>query len=348
MRVLAAGIDSVYLSAKGELRDGLLNALQAAREQDQGEAAVFDFDPEEGSYLLRPHGWRGYPYWLSSPRFELMIGAAPPFPPVYLMLHSPYLHTVGIEAALAEAEAMLSRHVFAGACVVNVSRADLYADIQGWTPRLRDLDRFVCRAVRRRMFFAKEAYTANRRLSGFTFGKGDLLARIYDKTAEIRSTGDDWPELLWQGANRERPVWRVEFQFRSKALRNFGITTPYGLLVAQQDLWEYGTRWLTLRRPTKHAEPYRWPEAPTWSVIRSVQMGSPACGLVRERIRETDTRRLVRGFLGYAAALAALTDADDLDVAITRSLPIVRRYLADRGTGFPELVQRKRRTRSRP
>ena len=99
------------------------------------------------------------------------------------------------------------------------------------------------------------------------------------------------------------------------------------------------------RGQAQHAEPYRWPEAPAWPVIRGAQMGSPACGLVRERIRETDTRRLVRGFVGYAASLAALTDNDDdLDAVIPRALALVRRYLADRGTNFPELVIRKRRT----
>lgn len=74
-------------------------------------------------------------------------------------------------------------------------------------------------------------------------------------------------------------------------------------------------------------------------------MGSPACGLIRERIRQTDTLRLARGLVGYASSLAVLTGTDDLDAAVAASLPIVRRYLADRGTSFDRIVAGKRRQR---
>lgn len=221
-RVLGAGIDSVYLSARGTLRDDLLPRLAQQRSEAElsGEPVVVEFAAGESAYLLRPHGWRRYRYWLTSANVELFVGTAEPFPPVYVMLHSAYLHTVGAEVALAEVEAMLSRELFNGACVVTVSRADLYADVQGWSPRPSDADRFVCRAIRRRVYLAAaEAHRMRRELSGFTFGKGDLLARIYNKTRELAATGDSWPELLWEGADRDRPVWRVEFQFRSGALR---------------------------------------------------------------------------------------------------------------------------------
>jgi hypothetical protein len=50
----------------------------------------------------------------------------------------------------------------------------------------------------------------------------------------------------------------------------------------------------------------RWGEHPGRSTLRGVQLGSPRCGLVRERIHQADERRLVRGLVGYATSLEAM------------------------------------------
>ncbi len=62
-----------------------------------------------------------------------------------------------------------------------------------------------------------------RTFCGFTFGHGDVVGRIYDKTRLIRKRQESWPEEVWQGRDPERPVWRIEFQFRRGALRDFRI-----------------------------------------------------------------------------------------------------------------------------
>jgi hypothetical protein len=87
--------------------------------------------------------------------------------------------------------------VFAGPPQVTVSRVDVYADMQGWRLELADLDRFVCRGRGRRAFLEREqAFASGRRLTGFMFGRDALVARLYDKTAEIRRRGVSWlPDL---------------------------------------------------------------------------------------------------------------------------------------------------------
>jgi hypothetical protein len=63
-----------------------------------------------------------------------------------------------------------------------------------------DFPRFVCRAQRKWEFEAdRQMHTGGRRLSGFTFGRGAVLPRIYDKTLELAVRGETWPQVIWRG-----------------------------------------------------------------------------------------------------------------------------------------------------
>lgn len=345
MRVLASGVDSLYASVPGELVDGVVRALEATKGLGDADGTVLTFREEDGHFLLRRHGWRGYPFWLSSPRFELFVGAAAPFPPVYVALHSAHIHTLGVEEAVADVQAQLAP-LLCGEVRLVPSRIDLYADVQGWQPRTSDFDRFICRGVRRRLYEQpRELHGSGRRLSGFVFGKGDVVARIYDKSLEMRVRGSTWPELIWQGCDATAPVWRVEFQFRRGGLRTFGVRHMDEALRGRQDLCEYGTRWLSLRKRSGDPRPRRWPETAAWVALRHTQLGSPRSGLIRERIRAADERRLVSGFVGYLSSLVAMSTDDQVDGAVRRAVPLAQKYLRDRGTDFADIAQRKRSTR---
>ena len=53
-----------------------------------------------------------------------------------------------------------------------------------------------------------------------------LVARLYDKTAEIRKHGVSWlPDLWGEDFTPGSTVWRLEFQFRREALTEFHFRT---------------------------------------------------------------------------------------------------------------------------
>jgi hypothetical protein len=285
--------------------------------------------------MLRRYGWRGYPFWLSSPRYEIAVGATDPFPAAYLQLHAAHIHAVGIEAAVRDAEAMLHRDLFPSGCLALASRADVFVDEQGWIPRSNDFALFHCRALRRRMFdVPRQQHGYGRQLSGFTFGKGDLLARVYNKSLEIAISGHAWPEMLWEGADVEQPVWRVEFQFRRPVLAAMGLNSLAAVLGHRQGLWDYGTRWLTLRTRISDTNRARWPVASEWLRLASASIGGSAAPLIRERVRRAELQRLTQGLVGYASSVEAMDGAQDLGEAIAGSVPTVRPYLAHRGETF--------------
>ncbi len=85
---------------------------------------------------------------------------------------------------------------------------------------MTDLRRFVSLGRNRRGFeqaTAREVYT-----TGFRFGMGGgLMVRVYDKTIEIGRRGLAWLPELWGNRESERPVWRIEAQFKRALLTEF-------------------------------------------------------------------------------------------------------------------------------
>jgi hypothetical protein len=375
--ILSAGVDSLYASAVGAPASCHLATAQERKAAAAAEEQPVVWEPEGAgrAFLVRPHGWRGFPIWLTSPAMDVCMGGGKALPALYLWLQAAFLHQVGVEVAVEDAERVRAALVSErepqpdpdgdwprpeewpgerGQAAVapalggelTASRIDLYADTQGWQPVREDFPRFVCRAQRKWEFEAdRQMHTRGRRLSGFTFGRGAVLARIYDKTLELAVRGETWPEVIWRGADPERPVWRVEVQFRRQALKAFGLRTVADVLAVRQELWDYGMRWLSLREPNGDTNRSRWPEAPVWRVLREAAMGSPRSELVRERREAASRLRLLRGFVGYATSLAACGDDDDLEEALREVVPEVQAYLARRGTTFDDVVTVKREQR---
>jgi hypothetical protein len=346
LRVLASGIDSLFASVRGQLIEGVLVALADVRALNPDIEVPCSFDGGPADLLLRRHGWRGYPFWFSSPRYELHLGASEPFPPAYVQLQAEHIHAVGIEAAVEEVEIMLHRDFFPDGCRAVASRVDVFADQQGWVPQHDDFHRFRCRALRRCTFeVPRQQHGYGRRLSGFTFGKGDLLARIYDKTLEAAVTGKTWPELLWESRDPELPVWRLEFQFRRPVLAELGLHGMADVIRHWQGLWDFGTRWLTLRTRVADSNRARWPLTPEWVQLAAAGMGGSAVPLIRERVHQAEIGRLTQGLVGYATSVEAVGGATGVGGVLTATVPSVRLYLAHRGASFAELVRAKRQRR---
>ena len=345
MRLLASGIDTLNLSVKGTIREPVWDLLSEVQRRARAneDVAPLAFPVTEEAFECRPYGWRGYTYWLSSPDYEVMVGKSAKFPAVLVQMHSPFLHSVGIDPALDQVERVLRLDLIEGPFKQGVSRIDVHADLQGWDLRTADLDRFVGYG-RHRGVFDRRMFQSGSRLDGFQFGKDALLARLYDKTAEIRKHGVSWlPDLWGEAFDPSSTVWRLEFQFRREALTEFHFNTVDEVIASVQDLWHYGTvKWLSLHVPTKDRRRRRWPLDPAWEEVRAVRIAPTMTGVVRRRIEQASELKLVRGIQGYATSLAAVRGQEKPDNAWADIRTLTFRYHADKGLVFEDEVSRKR------
>jgi hypothetical protein len=84
------------------------------------------------TFNVQGHGTRGYGPWMSSADWALMLTQSERFPAALAQLHSAYLHSMGVTAAVRLVEETLRRAVLVGGEAFTVSRIDPYADVQGW------------------------------------------------------------------------------------------------------------------------------------------------------------------------------------------------------------------------
>jgi hypothetical protein len=106
-------------------------------------------------------------------------------------------------------------------------------------------------------------YRENGALQTLTFGRGDIVLRIYDKVAEIAQQSDKvWLFQLW---GESENVWRVEWQVRKDVLRRFALRTFDDLFEGQGDLLRYlASEHDSLRVPNADSNRSRWPLHPLW------------------------------------------------------------------------------------
>jgi hypothetical protein len=318
--VLCSGIDSLYVSFRGEPNAVVLEALGEAKAhaRETGQAQLLQL-PGTNKALMQPSGWGRYRYWLRCDGFDAFIGAGSGLPAVYMRLLSSLIHEVGPTSALAEVNLFVNGPVLAVTDEVLCSRVDIYVDFQGWVPSADDYQRFVVRS--RKNTWHTAVHHDGRSFTGFTFGRDTLMARLYDKSVEVTRSGKDWMHLVWGDAlDPAVPVWRLEFQLRRQLLKECAIDSPEQVIDQRQQLWKYSTQWLSLREPRRGVRRVRWPVDNVWLQLAKSGQDAPVSPLVRQRIKKHDESVLVRGLAGYASSLAAISGVSDLDVtmAITR------------------------------
>jgi hypothetical protein len=350
LRVLASGVDGLEVTARGGVRQDVWDHLEAGKReaQEAGEPVPFEMSRGHRLFLILPHGRRGWQYWLTSPDMELGIGRNRQGVPVYGQLHSAYLHSLGPELALGLLGTLLQVEVMSGPFQMIGTRVDLYADVQGWAFELADMERFAARGRYRRTHAPADGPTnsvfmSGRRVTSFRFGRDALVARVYDKTAEIARRGQSWLPDLWGERDESKPVWRVEFQLRRAVISEFGLTGADEVLASVQDIWEHcAGEWLTLRERRPNRQRARWPVDASWAEVRAVRIAPSRTGVIRRRVSEANETMLVRQLQGHLSSWAAMRGHEELGPTLRALDPRVTRYLRERDRTFASEVRRKR------
>lgn len=123
------------------------------------------------------------------------------------------------------------------------------------------------------------AYFRGREWSGFTFGRGPLMARIYSKSLEARTKPASRYLLSMyerQYGSIDGQVVRVEFQLTTEVLRDMVVVEDGAdirdwatFLWAIPAIWDYLTgRWLILRDIGGYKHAWHAPVDPLWKVVQ--------------------------------------------------------------------------------
>ena len=180
-----------------------------------------------------------------------------------------------------------------------VSCWSLHIDWQGgWTPSALDGDASSVHRFIKPARVKWQAFTDGTTFTGFVFGSGSVLARIYNKSHQATQKLDDAYFVLLAERNpetfdHEQDVWRLEFQLRREGIKGFKLYSELDVgdvdavisaelsaedlehigsllrfFIHQTALWQHLTQyWLRLVVPDEQANRSRWPMDPAWSLL---------------------------------------------------------------------------------
>jgi hypothetical protein len=339
-RVLLAGADTVYFSFDVSISDEVREKLEKEKEAAQiaAKAGQVHCPGWLGARVL-PNGARGgYGLLIETEDFSIkLLGKGiPNRPGIYLELRSYFLHThsQGPAGACEEAICWVRNqllynlddrmiHQLVSFESARLSRADIHIDWQGGygltlEHTFEDLRRFI-RPGKTKWGFYGSGYHP----TGYTFGKGGIQARLYNKSIEATEKANDAYFALLVARNKERydpvlDVWRLEFQLKRDGAKGFKlyaepvaddedenieaelsaeelehIGTLPRFFARMDELFQHLTRhWLRLVVDNGSANRSRWPMDSTWHELRTA-----FAQVAQDHVRplDGDGRTLVRG-----------------------------------------------------
>lgn len=337
IRLLSAGIDSLYWSARAETEQ-FLALLRARADAEEYGANAMPWASVDGFTLsVLPHGKPGYPVALDCDEFRAYMTDSRARPTTWVQLRSSFLQAAdGAEVAYAKSVRAVSAILDAPLTTPHPSRVDLYADFAGW--RLVQDDR---RGVVSHAKVQTHSRAGTEELETLQVGKSPLLVRLYRKDIEVAHKGGHAP-VFWDGWTG--PVTRVEVQMSSQRLRNFRFSDCAEVFAATGDIWRYATKdFLELREPGPGPRE-AWRLRPEWRQVQEVAMREfPASGLVPFKVVEGRRDKVVSALLGYVASYAAFDGIENPRGAVERLLGEFPGLVMPRkGRTFESEVQRRR------
>jgi hypothetical protein len=252
---LLCGIDSLDLGVYvtwGSDWKRRLHSLDTKKQRARKEGGLLIGLPSGRSCIFMPGGkGENYRYHLQFEAYNLFIGKAAwpgSSPNVYLSMAAKTLWLNGIDTALSWITEDLK--AIGGGLIqfIKVSRVDLCADfwVLGGLSYEFLLSHKVTRNNKGKLFLDKNElqtyYVAD--------AKSPVQLRMYNKGLEVKQGGTKlWFLELW-GRESTEDIWRIEFQVRRPALKQFGINSLDDLKEKRAGLWRYLTsEWFSLRLP---------------------------------------------------------------------------------------------------
>jgi hypothetical protein len=304
--MVASGIDTLYFGYYVNVNEKFLSLLEekkAEAKEKEGTFEVVQVTLSDIEFTVRPVGYPRYAYVLKNPDLDIWISSknGMPFPNVYVYCWSIMIASKGCDATVDFVRTLLEENL--GLITSEkVSRVEMYADFAGVSLTLEDMTKFVTSAGRRDIRLVKKD-----EVSGIRFGNGSIVARVYDKTKEIKKHKKDYMYELWDGVEKGETVWRVEFQLRRKMLKECSIESYDDFVSKSGSIWKYLTEeWLS-QREADNANTTRRSTTAFWDKVQGVNsFKGKVSGKVRETRRKASIAHLIKVIKGCITSIGAL------------------------------------------
>jgi hypothetical protein len=335
-RLLVAGVDSLYLSARAADVSKNFGSLVELRAQAAATESPVEWGEVDGhAFDVMPFARYGYRVLLESAEMSVYVTDASNRPTVRIELRSHHIQTVGVDRAWRDAVDVASHVAGARLHEVTVARLDLFADFADWILWRSDWAGLVSRAKVRAIGEPEPG-----QVETYQVGITPLLVRLYRKDIEVRNKGGFAP-VFWD--EYPGPVTRIEVQASPEHLRKYRFGSVEETLASCGDVWRHANgEFLRLCDPSEGPSSM-WATRNDWRAVQRVGFERfPHSGVVPEALWAGDRERIRRLMYGCVISLAALDGIRDLSVALGL-LPEEFRSLSQEKEFGREVARRHRR-----
>ena len=326
-KYFGGGIDSLYLSYNGQLRKSTLDNLDHLKKLAQN--GPVQVEVRSRLFEVKPKAPRFFRFCIADGDYNIMLSysARQKMPVAQVQVRSHLCHHHEPERIDLEVKEIL--HELADLDPqAKVSRVDLHNDFAtGYDVNTLTQKNWVCRADKLTNRFHRQ------RTTGWSAGEGGaIMARLYDKTLELQNTESPFIRDYWRlyGWTRADQVWRLEFQLRRDALKEFGILHVEDLPSSLRGLWAYLTEeWLRLAVTSPSDDNRaRWRTHPLWSDIQRCPDWCVLGVAVQRRVatRTPDNHYLMVNGLAPITSFMAKEGLLQFETALRRFGAAARRY----------------------
>ena len=321
------------------MRD-LLDKLSLKKAQSRNNVDPIEIEINDIYFEVNKKSAPFYSYSLKCNDFTICFAesVAPYNSPIIVVLHSQFLWSYGYKRAYNTFWDWFNKfntHVLG----TKMSRLDICVDTDEVAFVPSDMNSFITRAK-----FIDKHYEHNA-FTGFSIGKGKpIMARIYNKTAEVKGSQKEWFYEIWkENGWNTKPVWRVEFQLRRKALVDLGINSVEDLWGKEDGLWCYLTsNWLQLKE-NSNKNVSRRKVRRKWQKIKSTNAAKTTSPLVRKHVKSGNIDILWRMIVGTILTLASRCGFGSLDETLEALKSKINIKLYQDQTTFPSEIEKRQK-----
>lgn len=304
-------IDSLYISFKGTLKEGIRETLEQkkgfAQSDDEKMQALATLIIDEHCFEVMDKGKGKYAFVLVDGWYHLQVSSSisKRLPTVYVQVSSDLLHGFGSYIALNQLRGLVAE------LLVNIeeeiiSRVDIFVDFIS-DAKFESIGKgsWVTRANNIHSYWSGNDFT------GWSIGQGGVIsARLYDKTIEIEKSGKDYFKSIWEknGWQSGQRIWRLEFQLRREFLSQMSMNKFLEFAESSNDVWRYCTHdWLRLTVNGGSRNRARFESHWVWDKIQQVKFDSGNyTGIMRhvEKSRLPKDKTIFLNGMGYLTSFA--------------------------------------------
>lgn len=166
-----------------------------------------------------------------------------------------------------------------------------------------------------------EKFGRGKKYTGIRVGMGNpIMARIYDKTEEIKVSQKQWFEYIWKQYGLKGQIINIEFEIKREWFLDYQVESVEDLFNSLGSIWYRLTKNYLSFRYNDNARRSRRSVCEWWEALRIETFEFDGSLLSKRKQVELNAEKSISGVLGYITSYCAAMGIKNLDNLVMKKI----------------------------